>query len=359
MPTRPFTQHYDPDDVFVSTLVGQVGHLGLLCLIVMERLYPAQIKAARLAFMFKVKDPRKTLDPVLSDLYTYGYASHTGAANWIITDAGRNVIGRAIHPIASTAASTVTLLPVTQPALPIGVDNSPNSVEKSAGENLRHDRSSSSDLIDQSLIDRSIQIEEEDAENFSGESELDRRAAVAAWCGQKSVTGEKRDRILADAWCTVARLDAWLTEMERRGSSGSIKFRNRFGALNYAITCCLNHDDPPTPYVALSAPLAADPAAGPENISVADPVADAHRRYPPIESRVWTSIRDELASDLKNVAARRICQALYPTTFDDDRLQLVVVDPTGLSIARQFQISFERMLKRDTQRAYTVEFLTL
>lgn len=174
------------------------------------------------------------------------------------------------------------------------------------------------------------------------------------------VYGKRRRDLVADDWVTAARFTAWL---DYAGSLDALD-----NPAGFAILRCLDHIEPP--------PVETEPPATPwpimstdgqghtalmasEDRTVTDRLADAHRRYPPIESRVWTSIRVELASDLKNVAARRICESLYPTRFDDERLQLVVVDPTWLLIARQFQTSIERMVKRDTQRACTVEFVTL
>jgi len=271
MTTHSFTDRYDPDDVAVSTLVGQIGHLGVLCLMVLDRQFrlslidqakPAAIKTARLAFMFKVRDPRKTLDPLLADLEQYGFATHTGShphQSWRITDIGR----LAVHPLAASTdfhdrlPSRSDSLPATQQLRLAPSENSPG-ILMYAGENLSELRSSSSDLIRSS--DQIDQIDPEEEEESEKISEPDRRAAVERWCTQHTVTGEKRAAVLADAWCTVVRLEAWLSEMQRRGDNGLIKFRTRNGALTYAITCCLNHHEPPP-----AAPAAPRPVVEPES----------------------------------------------------------------------------------------------
>lgn len=276
MTTRPFTQHYDPRDIESRTLIGQLGYLGVLVLVVLDRLFPEKIARDRLKFIFNVGDAKKTLDRVLGDLEVFGYASRSGSAaheHWIATDLGRTTISQIA---ASTAASVVTLPSVTQPAqpalpllgggnLPESGDKSPQIVENGARDYLsRSDRSSSSDLIDLDQIDLE---EEKNAEKIShstaggfavenspspfqgeGQGEGERRSAVTAWCQQYSITGDKQRDVLADPFCTVARLDAWRREMQRRAADGTFKPRNpnnKFAALNYAIACCLHHDEPP------------------------------------------------------------------------------------------------------------------
>lgn len=353
MSTRPFTQHYDPFDTGVRTVVGQITTLGVMVLVVLDRLFPGKVARGRLEFMFDV-DP-KTLAKSLNNLETFGFASRSGGSKaelWIATDLGRGAL-RQSGLAASTAASTALLPPSAQPAQPaLPFLSARPEID---GEILSAPVSSS-DLIDQinpELIDQiNPEEEEEPLEKFS-ETAAGRVAAVTAWLDQHAVTGDKRRDVLADAWCTAGRLEAWWLEMKRRETIGAIKFRTRFGPLNYAITCCLHHDEPPAPAFA--------PPVVTENFSAGDqrdPLADAQRQYPPVESQVWRYIRDELASDCRSIAVRRICEALYPAVFDEARLCLVVVEPTGLTIARQFQTSIQRMLLRDTQRAYTVEFVT-
>lgn len=231
-----FTARHDPDDVSCRDLTSRISFLGILCLIVMERIYPAQISADRLAYRFKVGDKRKTLAPVLDELWTYGYASHTGAEHWRITDTGRQAVA---FLVASTAASHALPPASAQPAQPTTdqiVDNSPNSVDKSAGENLRPDLSIDQSLIDQSIdrIDRSnIDLKKEQTEKI-------------AWLNLHSVSGDKRTAALASADCTAQLLQAWLDHWTRTGKTAKGEpFRNKYGPLNYALTCAINGDTPP------------------------------------------------------------------------------------------------------------------
>lgn len=225
-----FIDRHDPDDVDCRELTSKITLLGTLCLIVMHKLFPAQISAERLAYRFKVSDKRKTLDPVLADLWTYGYASHTGADHWRITDKGQQAIAALI---ASPAASIVALPTATQPALPMPA-HVDNFVDNSAGENLRPDLSSS-DLIDQSDPDRfdRSSIEEEHRQKIS-------------WLDAHQVTGDKRRAALSSPACTAALLDAWLKHWTSEGKTAKGEpFRSKWGPLNYALTCAINGDPAP------------------------------------------------------------------------------------------------------------------
>lgn len=234
-----FTARHDPDDVSCRDLTSRISFLGILCLIVMERIYPAQISADRLAYRFKVGDKRKTLAPVLDELWTYGYASHTGAEHWRITDTGRQAVA---FLVASTAASHALPPASATPAQPTTnqiVDNSPNSVDKSAGENLRPDLSIDQSFIDQQSIDRidrsNIDLEKEKTEKI-------------AWLNRHSVSGDKRTAALASEDCTAQLLQAWLDHWTRTGKTAKGEpFRNKYGPLNYALTCAINGDTPPLP----------------------------------------------------------------------------------------------------------------
>ena len=262
MSSQSFTERYDQRDLDIRTLVGQVGHLGLLCLIAMERMFPEPIRASRLAFMFKAKDPRKTLDPVLADLYTYGYASHTGpqaSLAWRITDAGLVVVHLLI---ASPVASPVALPSATQPTLPIIVDNCLETGDKSAGDFLRRDDL----LLDRSIFDLSLDRSKIDLEEKAREPEKipesTRRAAAEVWCDAHAVTGDKRRAVLAKPLCTAEWLGASLAYWTRKGCTAlGAPFRNKWGPLNYAIACCLNGDEPPAvPVVAALPPPFDDPS---------------------------------------------------------------------------------------------------
>ncbi len=234
----------DQRDVEFLTVIGQIDHLGLVVLCALALHFPEPVKTARLARLTKTGDIRKTLQPALDACEICGYATRTGSPryeSWHITDIGRSILNRLI---ASTAAST-RLLP-RQPALPFNLDSEESSGALSAlgdpvmskpliGENLSPARSSSSIKIDLNSIDRSI-IEEEETERISAER----------WCDAHRITGDKRRAILSDPFCTADRLEAWLREWTRLGQTAKGEpFRSKFGPLNYAVACCLNHDDPP------------------------------------------------------------------------------------------------------------------
>jgi hypothetical protein len=252
----------DPRDAEVLTLVGQIDHLGIVVLLALSRNFPEPVKLARLAQMTKSRDVRKTLQPILNSCEICGYATRTGSGNsesWHLTDIGIQAI---ISLVASITASTDRLPSRSRPASPttLALPGLEEGAQQAAlppplmfaGENLSAPSrsSSSSILIDQ--LDRSIDPEEEeenDAEKISAEkSEAERQAAVKTWCDLNAITGQKRSDVLADSWCTLERLSAWLSEMQHRGEHGLIKFRNKYGPLNYAITCCLHHDEPVNSY---------------------------------------------------------------------------------------------------------------
>jgi hypothetical protein len=283
-----FIDRHDPDDVACRELTSKITLLGTLCLIVMHQLFPQQISGERLAYRFKVSDKRKTLDPVLADLWTYGYASHTGTDHWRITDIGRQAL---TSLIASTAASPALLLTSASPAQPLTttiVDNSPTSVEKSAGENLRPDLSSNRSMIDHQSIDRSSIIEEEQQQKIS-------------WLDSHQVTGDKRRAALASPLCTAALLDAWLQHWTLEGKTAKGEpFRSKWGPLNYALTCAINGDIPPAP-----SPVGEGWGEGnddPENISEPEKVEPPSNPLPTFDGvpifqnpiKIWQAAQGEL-----------------------------------------------------------------
>jgi hypothetical protein len=302
----------DPRDLHVRDLTGQIDLLGIFVLIVLDRMFPEAVKTARLAFMARVSDPRKTLLPALDTLETYGYATHIGALgseSWIITTYGQDTLRELTG--TSRAASTATLPSVTQPALLPASDMVLD--HKNGGKNLSAaDRSYSS--IDRSSIDRSDRssIIEEDvsaetekisapisspASSGGSREGADRLQAVAAWCDQHRVTGDKRERVLRDPWCTPDRLDAWLTHWTREGQTAKGEpFRSKWGPLNYAITCCLNHDDPPAAEAAEEGldDESETPAGEPEKISVQTIQVSAEH------AQIWARALGELQLEMIN-----------------------------------------------------------
>jgi len=305
MSTRPFTQHYDPFDTSVKTTIGQINTLGVLVLVVLNRLFPSKVATARLEFMFSVD--AKTLNKALTNLEIFGFASRSGSSKaelWIATDLGRTTV----HQIAaSTAASVVTLPSVTQPAQPalLLTAETGQKPEIIDGEILSApDRSSSdqSDLIDLDQIDRE---EEKYPEKFSADSsnETDRQAAVKNWCQQHQITGDKLAGVLAEPFCTVERLEGWRLEMQRRVADGSFKPRNpanKFAALNYAIACCLHRDEPPV--------SAATPAALPvsQGTPAALPAGYVHGLHDPVFDQVLLTVAQHYGPELFMVINPRL-----------------------------------------------------
>lgn len=330
--TISFAQRHDPDDVACRELTSKISLLGALCLIVMDKLFPQAITGDRLAYRFKVSDKRKTLDPVLADLWTYGYASHTGDDNWRITDTGRqsitSIIASDATPLA-LAASTAAFLPAAQPALMQIVDNSPNLVDNSAGENLRTDLSSNRSMIDQNL-DRSLIDQEEE----------ERREKIA-WLDRHAVTGDKRKLALAST-CTAAHLDAWLTHWTREGkTSKGEPFRSKYGPLNYALTCSINGDIPPMPAddhasfpnASIGNPV---PAPQPETFSepeqpAAPPIIDHPSLSKPIGPvstmtpvKVWQAAQGELQLQMTRVTFDTWVKRTSPVEYTNNTLTVAV-----------------------------------
>lgn len=216
----------DPRDLVYRTIVGQIDLLGFFILFALDRLWPEQVKSARLAFMARIGDPRKTLKPILDTLETFGYATHTGgeaSESWRITDYGRDTLRTLI---ASTAASTLALPSASQPALPLSASGNPPAGP--AGEILRRAPSSSSDQIrDQS--DFSDQSDEEEA-----------REEKIYLLKRNNISGPKAEQLTADPWVTPLRIMAWLLQVGEMKRTG---FKFRKGPEAYAISCLLNHDE--------------------------------------------------------------------------------------------------------------------
>ncbi len=238
----------EPALASLSSLIGQVGLIGTGCLIALH-LADRNVAEDELLAIVHI-DSVSTLRRHLRNCEIHEYATKVqrvikGSTFWHITDVGRHVIGTAISLLGLPSASTGSTA-TAQPRL-IAAPDVLDVIGEKNFFSAPSSSSSSSDLIDQS--DRSIDFEEEeempDEKNFSETAEAARVAAVTRWCDLQTVTGEKRKQLIADRWCTVERLSAWLSEMQHRSEIGAIKFRSRYGALNYTLTCCLNHDDPP------------------------------------------------------------------------------------------------------------------
>ncbi len=284
-----FTTRHDTDDVACRELTSKITLLGTLCLIVMHKLYPQAITADRLAYRFKVSDKRKTLDPVLADLWTYGYASHTGSDNWRITDIGQQAI---ISLIASSDASMLALPSAGQPSLPM------TSTATNSGDFLRQPSSSiDRSIIDQSNLDRSI---------IDQEKELREKIA---WLDRHSVTGDKRKQAIAARACTAALLQQHLDHWTREGKTmGGEAFRNKYGPLNYAISCAINghpipanlredEDDLPSFPRASGGNPAAEPFE-PDPAPIVAPLPKADHET----EQMWTAAQGELQLQMTRAA---------------------------------------------------------
>lgn len=354
MTPQSFMQWRDPEDVASRELVSKIGLLGFMCLIVMEHLYPASLTADRLAYRFKVADRRKTLDPVLSDLWTYGYASHTGEDNWRITDAGRQAIAVLIpsaSPLAA-AASTAALLPAAQPALIQIVDNSPNSVDKSAGENLRADLSSDRSMIDLSS-DRSLIDQEEE-----------KRRDKIAWLDRHAVTGDKRKLALAAA-CTAADLESCLTHWTREGKTalGEVFRSKKYGPLNYAISCAINGDIPPA--IDLHRPLGEgqgegdNPPADQPTEKISEPPAfDESMIVGMKPSQIWQAAQGELQLQMTRATYDTWVKKTSVAGYSDSHLTIAVPNQYSKDWWDQrLMTTITRILTGVVGRAITVEFI--
>lgn len=302
----------DPRDAEVLTLVGQIDHRGIVVLLALARCFPEPVKLARLALMTKsASDIRKVLRPILDNCEICGYATRTGSGafeSWHLTDIGQQTV---LNLVASLAATTDRLPSRSRPALPTTLrlpgfeEESPPLM--SAGENFSAARSYSSDQIDQSS-DQIDLIEEDTAEKIS---------ARRAWCANRSITGDKRARIVNDAWCTPERLEAWLQHWTTTGCTANGEpFRSKYGPLNYAIACCLqinkdgSRNEPPYPSDIIESLPAVEPAA--EKIS---------RPFPDIQPghlAIWQSALGELQME--------VTRASFQTYLRPSRLYSVEAD---------------------------------
>jgi hypothetical protein len=249
----------EPPLRFISTAIGEVGAIGMTCLLA---LHAADRNMAEDELMAIVHvESVATLRRHLNFCAMHEYASMVrksikSSSLWHITDLGRSIVLKVISLLGLPSASTGDNAATAQPRL-IAAPLPPEATEKNFFSALS---SSSSSVINQaSNFDLDLEEEETGVKKISTElAEAARVSAVTRWCDLKGVTGEKRARVLADRWCTVERLSAWLEEMRHRGEINLIKFRNKYGPLNYAITCCLNHDDPPDRYAEYKAHSAAN-----------------------------------------------------------------------------------------------------
>lgn len=251
---------YDPRDAEFMTILGQINHLGVVVLCALARMFPEPVKVSRLARLTKTGDIRKTLQPVLDACEMFGYATRTGAApseSWHITDVGRSTL---FSLLASTAASTAARLPspAAQPALPFSIDpREPSDVldeeaflrerrKSPRGENLspkeEEDLKSSSSSFRPPGEILSV------ADGADSPAQPAQQTAVLRWLEAQHINGPKRADVIDDLsisnWITVERLQAWLDDCARRAATG-YKFRS--SAVVYAVTCCLNHAEPPIP----------------------------------------------------------------------------------------------------------------
>lgn len=339
---------HDPRDVEIRTTVGQIDVLGVFVLTVMNRYYPEHVKAARLAFMAKISDARKTLFPVLDTLETFGYATHTGEPgheSWAITDYGRSTLRTLI---ASPAASTLALPSASQPALPMTV----SAAAANAGENLSAPDLYSIDLDRSKINDRSMIEDANGPEKIS-----DRLQEVAAWCQRRGLTGDKRDRVLRDPWCTADRLEGWLQYWTREGQTAAgEKFRSKWGPLNYAIACCLNKQrtDPPAPEPAEAEEMAEAEDREKISESIQPPVIDD------LHSQYWQAALGELQMEMTRATFETWVKPCRPWSVNDGHWTLAVRDRYAQDwLQRRIYSTVRRILSGITSRDVTIDFIVV
>lgn len=353
----------DPRDIRLRDAVGQIDLLGIFVLCALEKMYPETVKRARLAWMSKTRDARKTLDPVLFTLESYGYATHTGEPShesWRITDYGRDTLHALI---ASQAASTVALPSATQPSLPMNAQ----SAAAPWRENLSGPIYSSIDLDrSKKSIDQIDQEEDQPApEKFSApasEDAPDRLQSVSAWCVTNGVTGDKRDKVLRDPWCTVARLDGWLKYWQAEGQTAKGEpFRNKWGALNYSLACCLNpkRTDPPT----FSEDAGDDDPAEPEEPKiVAEKISDGvYATCPAVsdkDAQIWQAVLGELSLEMTKATFDTWVKSALVYSVNGDHWTIGVPNAYAVEwLTNRLMSTVRRVMIGITGNAVTVEFI--
>jgi DNA-binding Lrp family transcriptional regulator len=192
-------------DPKVKTLVRDNAGLRLAVLVI---LWAAAAPATVQDIADVINCSRKSIGEVLPRMEQDGYTARLGAGRhprWTLTDKAQQL---ELPGLSSYVNSSV-----------------------SNGRNFLL-ASSSSDLdLSLSSLDQ-IESEEEE-EQQREESSPQERAALA---DDYRLTGDYRTTVLADAWITRRRFEAWYTHAEANSK------RNPAA---YAVTCCQNHDEPP------------------------------------------------------------------------------------------------------------------
>lgn len=340
--TIPFATRHDPDDVACRELTSKVTLLGALCLIVMDKLFPHAITGDRLAYRFKVSDKRKTLDPVLADLWTYGYASHTGDDNWRITDNGRQAINSLID---SPAASMLALPSASQPALPM-------TTAPASGDFLRQPASSiDRSMIDLSTLDRSLIDQEEE-----------QLREKIAWLDRHAVTGDKRKQAIAARACTAALLQQHLDHWTREGRTArGDEFRNKYGPLNYAVTCAISGEQPPAVSAVIpdAAPLIPATQIEPPAPPAPLPVLDESNVEGLKPTQIWQAAQGELQLQMTHATYDTWVKRTAVAAWHDDTLVVAVPnDYTRDWWQQRLQTTVNRIVAGIVGRPIAVQFVT-
>lgn len=214
---------------FISTTIGEVGAVGLACLLalhVADRNL-AEDELLAIVHIESVATLRKHLN--FCAMHDYASAvkrSVKQSVLWHITDIGKSIVLRVISLFGLPGASTGMTAATAQPRL-IALPLPPSGSEK----NFFSASSSSSSDPDQIIESGSDQIEEEeDGVEFK-----------KFLCREYGFTGERAQQLIADPRIWSDDIEAWMwhvQEMERRGT----KFRKSREA--YVLGCLLKPDGP-------------------------------------------------------------------------------------------------------------------
>ena len=212
---------------FISTTIGEVGAVGLACLLalhVADRNL-AEDELLAIVHIESVATLRKHLN--FCAMHDYASAvkrSVKQSVLWHITDIGKSIVLRVISLFGLPRG-----LPV--PANPelIALPLPPAATEK----NFFSASSSSSDLIDQSQSDSDLIEEEEDGVEFKN-----------FLCREYGFTGERAQQIVDDKRIWSEDIVAWMFHVRQMARDG---FKFRKSPESYAISCLLKPDGPDLP----------------------------------------------------------------------------------------------------------------
>ena len=221
----------DPALRILSTTIGEIGTIGLSCLMALH-IAGSHVSEDDLMATVHV-DSLSTLRRHLNSCAAHDYASmikrsRAAAALWHITDIGKSIVIRVISLLGLPPAASTT---GGEPRLITAPDDLTLATEKNFFSALS---SSSSDLDQNSGSDQIDQIEEEE----------DGREFKNFLCRKYDLTGEAARRIIDDPRIWSEDLVAWMAQvydMQRNGT----KFRK--SPESYAIGCLLKESGPDRP----------------------------------------------------------------------------------------------------------------